>query len=733
MPEETGGLTKAVDDLALQAMMVEADDLIALGSILEKLESLEKDEAAPATFAGLVPPVKKIVEKIILNEAADRAAALSLVLDGIRVLQRALSPSGADPDEEKALREKIGAVTGIELPAKEETGAALAEKGAEPIQDKSLYHDFISEALEHLETIELKILDLEQNPGDKECINAIFRPFHTVKGVSGFLNLKEINRFSHALESLLDEARNGRLRIHQQIIDFVLQAVDLLKSMIVELKGQVDSGSIAPSQIDIESFLERIPHLKDSGEVSEPAERRPLGEILRNQGVVSDNDLHEALEKQGKDHPGLKVGEILIRENKVKPQEVIQALRDQKRGVTAAGDNTVKVDTVKLDNLMDMIGELVISETLVQQNPVLFGLHNEKLNRDLSQLRRITTELQKMSMSLRMIPIRQTFQKMIRVVRDLSKKSGKQVDLVMSGEDTEIDRNTVEALYDPLVHMIRNAVDHGIEAPEERKAKGKSDTGQILLRAFQKSGYIVIEIEDDGQGLNREKILKKAKEKNLISADAALSDYQIWNLVFEPGFSTAAKVTDVSGRGVGMDVVKKAIERLRGIVEINSTEGKGCRFTMRVPLTLAIMDGIIIQIGEERYIVPLVFIKETLRPQQKDLTVIQGRGEVIKVRENLLPLVRLHQVLGVTPKKNEPWDALVVVVENEGHLKGLMVDDLIGKQEVVIKNLGEMLKAGRAVSGGTIMGDGRVGLILDVHGLFESESGGFHGARAANA
>ncbi|MCX5906137.1 MAG: chemotaxis protein CheA [Deltaproteobacteria bacterium] len=445
----------------------------------------------------------------------------------------------------------------------------------------------------------------------------------------------------------------------------------------------------------------------------------PIGEILVTKGVVSEIEVKEALKEQAVNTPELKLGEILVKDNKAKPKQVIEALRDQKKGVTQFTDSTVKVDTLKLDNLIDMVGELVIAQSLVQQNPAISSTRDPKLNRDLSQLKRITTDLQKISMSLRMVPIRQTFQKMIRLVRDLAKKSGKQVELIMSGEDTEIDRNMVDTLYEPLVHMIRNSVDHGIELPGQRTTNGKSEAGQIFLRAFQKGGYIVIEIEDDGQGLNREKTLKKAREKGLITPEASLNDYQIDNLIFEPGFSTADKVTDISGRGVGMDVVKRAIEQLKGKVEIFSVDGKGTRFVIRVPLTLAIMDGIVVKVGPERYIIPSVFIKETLRPSSTDLTTVRKKGELIKVRGTLVPLIRLYSLLGVIPQKQNPWEALIIVVENAGYQKGLLVDDLIGKQEVVIKNLGEKFQTLKGVAGATIMGDGRVGLILDVQGIFE--------------
>jgi two-component system chemotaxis sensor kinase CheA len=730
--KKPGALDQTVEQLAMQTMMVEADDVMTLGSILENLETLEKLslEDGKAPVGPLCAAVRKLVEKIILGEVPEPQRGLELLGRGVKLIQEGIyhPERPRAMEEEETFRKELEPILGIDLSpppaAKEESPpASPQEKPSDIAQDMELCSDFTMEALEHLDSIELQIINLEQNPEDKECINAIFRPFHTIKGVSGFLNLKEINQFSHAMESLLDDARNGRLGIHQGIIDFVLEAVDLLKKMIQELKEQVKSGQVNPTPVGLEPYLQRISLLRN-GEAApkEPqgkTESMPLGEILSQKGYVSPADIQEALRKQKEEKRDQKIGEILIQENKVKPREVLEALRDQKKGASQAPEAAVKVDTSKLDNLVDLIGELVIAQSLVAQNSVFSTIHDPKLNRDFSQLKRITSDLQRISMSLRMVPIRHTFQKMIRLVRDLAKKSDKQVDLVMSGEETEIDRNMVDTLYDPLVHMIRNSVDHGIEPQAKRLEAGKPETGRVFLRAFQKGGFIVIEIEDDGQGLNRPKILKKAQEKGLVPAEASLTDHQIDNLIFEPGFSTADKVTDVSGRGVGMDVVRKTIEKLKGNVEIFSTAGKGCRFVMRVPLTLAIMDGIVVQIGPERYIIPTVFIRETLRPDRKDLSTVQNRGELIKVRDTFLPLIRLHRTLGIQTKQEQPWEALVVVVENEGRQKGLMVDDLLGKQEVVIKNLGEKLKNVEGVAGATIMGDGRVGLILDVHGIFE--------------
>jgi two-component system, chemotaxis family, sensor kinase CheA len=734
MNESQTRLSEAVEQLAVQTIMVEPDDVMTLGAMLEQLESIETlgPDQALTPILRVAESLKKAVEKVILKEFPDAQEGLTILGEGVKLIQQLMSrPEELHPTPaEESFWKKWESLTGEKrvLPVDDGRKGPAMEQNALP-QDRELFNDFISEALEHLGTIELNIMNLEQSPDDKECINTIFRPFHTLKGVSGFLNLLDINRFSHAMESLLDKARNHQLTLHPAMIDFILEAVDLLKEMILDLKTHVEQGQFTHATFDLEPYFEKIGFFEKGGFLEEegtapkasPADTggAPLGKILSARGIVSEREIDEALEKQAASKGTQKIGEILVQESKAKPKEVVDALREQKRLSSQFAEATVKVDMTKLDNLVDLVGELVIAQSLVQQNPVFPAINDQKMIRDFSQLKRITTDLQKISMTLRMVPIRQTFQKMIRLVRDLAKKSGKEVNLIMSGEETEIDRNMVDALYEPLVHMIRNAVDHGIEMPPKRMEAGKPETGQILLKAYQKGGHVVVEIEDDGQGLNRAKIVQKAKGKGLLPEDAQLTDHRIDNLIFEPGFSTADQITDVSGRGVGMDVVKKTIERLKGKVEIFSTEGKGSRFVIRVPLTLAIVDGIVIQVGEERYIVPTVFIKETLRPHPEEISTVQKKGDLVKVRNSLIPLIRLHSLLGVVPRKREPWEALVIVVENEGRQKCLMVDDLIGKQEVVIKNLGEKLNRVRGVAGATIMGDGRVGLILDIHGIFE--------------
>lgn len=740
MDKEPKTLQEILDDIALKAIMLSPDNLVELGELLSKIEEVMayEDPTLPAAVKKIEGGLKLIIEKIILGEIADTDIAYEKISQAISMLQDICR----EKDQEQAaaslknfnkllkelnLADTEGQTAGQDdLKMEEETTSEASVTKSKPVlditQDKELLTGFINEAMEHLEQIEVDILSLEQSPEDKDCINAIFRPFHTIKGVSGFLNLQDINKLAHETENILDRARNGELLISSEIIDLILDACDVLKRMIMDIKTAMETGTFEQNDYDLDSFISRIRAAQEGSLGEEAARPAPklVGEILVEKGAADSEDIDKALERQ-RDSGG-KIGEIIIRETNVKPKEVAHALREQKAmaSVASAGtaNSAVKVDIGKLDNLVDMVGELVITQSLIWQNSYVQAIRDQKLIRDFSQLSRITTELQKTAMSLRMVPIKQTLQKMIRLVRDLAKKYEKQVDLQMSGEDTEIDRNMVDAIYDPLVHMIRNSIDHGIEMPDERATKGKPATGAIWLRAYHKGGNIVIEIEDDGQGLNREKIIKKGKEKGLIKNTEGLSTFEIDNLIFQAGFSTADKITDVSGRGVGMDVVKKTIDKLRGKVEINSRPGEGSTFTIKVPLTLAIIDGIIVRVGVERYIVPTVVIKETIRPRQEEYSTVHGKGEMIKVRGNLIPLVRLYKMFNVESEHKDPCESLVVVVENEGRQKCLLVDDLLGKQEVVIKSLGDHMKNVRGLAGGTILGDGKVGLILDINGIF---------------
>jgi two-component system chemotaxis sensor kinase CheA len=374
------------------------------------------------------------------------------------------------------------------------------------------------------------------------------------------------------------------------------------------------------------------------------------------------------------------------------------------------------VDAAKLDYMMDMVGELVIAQSLLAHAPEL--AHTEGgVQRNMQQLGRITGEVQRMAMSLRMTPVQSLYTRMTRLVRDLARKSGKRVRLELSGEETELDKTIIEQLGDPLMHMVRNSLDHGLEPPEERIAAGKPPEGVLRLAASHQAGHIVIEVSDDGRGLNTEKILRKAREKGLVPEGNSPSESEIFHLIFEPGFSTADQVTDVSGRGVGMDVVRKQIQGLRGRVEIQSTQGRGSTFLLKLPLTLAIIDGLIVQVGAERYIVPIASVREMLRPVPEMLFTVENRAEMAMIRGELLPVLRLDRRFHIPGAVQNPCEGLFLVAESEGRCFCLLVDAMLGKQEVVIKNLGETFRSVAGISGGAILGDGRVGLILDVNGL----------------
>jgi two-component system chemotaxis sensor kinase CheA len=387
------------------------------------------------------------------------------------------------------------------------------------------------------------------------------------------------------------------------------------------------------------------------------------------------------------------------------------------RNGAAQADNSVRVRTDRLDRLVDMVGELVIAQSMVAQDESLRAGGRHEMIKKVSHAGKIIRELQDLSMSLRMVPLKAAFQKAARVVRDTARKIGKTVVFESDGEDVELDRNMVDLIADPLVHMVRNSVDHGIERPEARREAGKSETGRIRLEAFHSGGNVVVRLSDDGHGLDRARILKKALEKGLIRSDVGLTDVEVFNLIFEPGFSTSEKITDVSGRGVGMDVVRRAVESLKGRIDIESVTGKGSSFSLHLPLTLAITDGMLVRVGDQRYLIPTVNMHQSFRPTADMIATIGGKGELVMLRGEPLPLFRLHRLFHVAGARTNPTDALVVVVGGPEGRAAILVDELLEQRQVVAKSLGEGLPKIQGISGGAVLGDGTVGLILDPAGV----------------
>ena len=579
--------------------------------------------------------------------------------------------------------------------------------------DEELGQMFCAEAQDLLQDVEQGVLTLESNAQDQSTIDTVFRAFHTFKGNSSMLKLAVLQRLAHELESLLDQVRRGKMALTRESIDLILKGSDVIRQYVDEMSRQLGGVNRGRTiRLPVQRIIADV-HALLAGKPATPVmPATPAPPAVAASPVVAPAVAAPEVAKPA-------VSEA-VELPTPEPERTLPAMTAEMVSTepsVAAPAGVVRVDTLKLDSLIDLVGELVVAQSQVVQSQELKGIANEHLARSLSQLRSITSDLQRTAMSLRMVPIRGTFRKMTRLVRDLAGDLGKEINLRLEGEETELDRTVVEELSDPLVHMIRNSADHGIELPGERAAAGKPAAGTITLKAFHQGGFIVVQIEDDGRGLNTGRILAKAVERGLVDAQESLAESQILDLIFMPGFSTAEQVTGLSGRGVGMDVVRRNIEKIRGKVEVESVPGKGTRFTTYVPLTLAIIEGLLVGVGDQRYIIPTLSVQESFRPLPGAVTTVQGRGELISVRGRLTPLLRLGRHLNTPSKADDPSRGIVVVVESGQDSRCLFVDELIGKQEVVIKSLGDVFRDQHAFAGAAILGDGRVGLILDVNAL----------------
>jgi two-component system chemotaxis sensor kinase CheA len=585
-------------------------------------------------------------------------------------------------------------------------------------EDREILGEFQTEALEHLENIEAAVLVLEHDPLETDSLALIFRAFHTIKGVAGFLHLVPIQALAHQVETLLDNARNHKLTLDSSMITLILHSKDTLQSLVDQITAALEKGRMPDRIIPVSHLIRAVQGaVQDGLDIAAGKAPQPRAEVA---GVPAAPVQRQASKPAKADDDE--------EDEAAAPAPALDAVLRSAGAAPAASQgqqqsngsaSTIRVKTTKLDNLMDMVGELVIVQSQLSESSRASDRNddNSALQQNISQLQRITRELQHTSMSLRLVPIKPTFQKVGRMVRDIASQVGKKVDFITEGEDTELDRNVVEQINDPLVHMIRNSLDHGIETEEERAKTGKNPAGRVALKAYHQGSSIVIELSDDGRGMDPAKLIKKAREKGLVREDQNLSRAEILNIIFEPGFSTAEKVSDISGRGVGMDVVRRNIEKLRGKVELESEIGKGTTFKIKLPLTTAIIDGLVVRVGADRFILPTTSVKVALRPEKNQITKIKGRSEVLDLRGKTIPLVRLHQRFNIETEVIDPWDGIIVIIETFGKPFGLLVDDMLSKQEVVIKSLGSMMKGITGVAGGAILGDGTIALILDPAGL----------------
>jgi two-component system, chemotaxis family, sensor kinase CheA len=723
-------VSAAFNAVAAQIARAEADDSQRLCEAVEALRALTTQPVMWASLRATLSVVADRLDTIAAGKSSKRDEDFQ---ETCRMMDRAaemlhermigMPKSAVEPAEEPG-RPVESHDEPSPLPAPVPSPAQPAPQSAKawilPADaDTALLADFVQECREYVEGAEAALLELETDPERIEAINTVFRAFHTIKGTSGFLGITMITELAHKAENLLSRVRDKEIRCTGGYADLALRSVDAMK-LLIEGVQQALSGGAASKPDDYDDLIRTLidPEAAgvNDGDVARPAESAggmepPVTEPKTVQIPI-------APVEACRDKAPASVAAV---QEKVPPtQDGAKAQRGQQtvaRRAEEGGEASTRVRTDRLDRLIDMVGELVIAHSMVAQDDGVATGQRPDLLRKVSHAGKIVRELQDLSMSMRMVPLKPTFLKMTRLVRDLAHKGGRQVEFVTAGEDTEIDRNMVDVLADPLVHMIRNAVDHGIEPPEQREIAGKPARGRVSLSAFHAGGNVVVELRDDGKGLDREKIARKAIERGLIETDKGMSDGEVYNLIFEPGFSTAEKVTEVSGRGVGMDVVRRAILSLRGRIEIQSEVGVGTTFSLKLPLTLAVTDGMLVRVGTQRFIVPTVSIHISFRPERAAVSTVTGRGEMVLLRGALVPIVRLHKIFKIAGASEDPSSALLVVIEDGDRRSALMIDELLGQQQVVAKSLGDGVGKIPGVAGGAILGDGRVGLILDPAGV----------------
>lgn len=633
---------------------------------------------------------------------------------------------------------------------------------------------FTEESMELCEDAEGALLSLERASGPEPADRA-FRAFHSIKGNAGFFGYAKIERISHLSENVLDGIRNQEKTPDSTATSVLLTVVDALRTAV----GGVTSGGPenVPEYEQLSQSLERLADQQPETGIRMP-KKNPILDILQSAPkgwepeaatgggadalpgagcmageptafpVMPEIELQDENPQATPDDPGSAdqaSGEPIedsppsIQAAPDAPPPVAAAPSPQGRtpvspgqvppaadtpttsGVAPGSGTVIRVDIDKLDKMLDLVGELVIAESMVANNQAANGLKDDRFGKAVTQLDKISREIQEVAMSMRMIPLAGVFRKMVRLVRDLSNKAGKQVDLQITGEETEVDKTIIEQISDPLVHLIRNAVDHGLETPAERRIIGKPETGRVAIEAKHSAGEVWITVEDDGKGLDRDRIFRKGLEKGLVkSEDKEMKDEDVWRLIFEPGFSTAEQISNISGRGVGMDVVRQNIEKLRGKIDIRTRAGIGTMFAVRIPLTLAIIEGMVVRVGVNRYTIPISSIKESFRPGPDQITRTPDGLEIVRIRGELQPVLRLHELYQVEPRYYHLNEGILIMVENSDNKCCIFVDELLGQQQIVIKGLPGYLNHIKGISGCAILGDGEVSLILDIADMISS-------------
>ncbi len=696
-----------LDILASLVVEMDGPDAHILEVISTIAERLQEHTATGKEANKLACQIARLIQEMRKGSLPFEKGYVALS-SSIQMLQRDLQDQALQAG--RGVLPGESGMPGVEASPGGEAGAGDTSPGGLPVAVTSQSFDpndsdnamFIAEVEECLASAEMSLLALEKNPGDRSHLNEVFRCFHNIKGISGFVNLGDFLELCHHAESLMEGARTGTLEFTGRVTEAVFDALDLLKDMVHLLKvSSADFPYKTP-----EMFGDVITALKNQGVTSPEQASTGSGKMHSIPSGKSQSGRFE-------DGDNAQIDEVCNGPTCGTGSSLSGSLDNGVSRQAVVLDEVVRVSTRRLDALLDEIGELVIANSMVAQEIETSNYADSRLAQNVSRMTKIVRQLQELTMGMRMVSLEPTFNKLARIVRDLCHKTGVEVGFVCDGGDTELDRKIVELITNPMIHLVRNAIDHGIEQPDEREALGKPRQGQVHLSAFHQGGSVAVRIEDDGRGLDEAQIAEKAIELGLMKPNANLAGREIYQFIFAPGFSTSHEVTDISGRGVGMDVVKRNIESLRGKIDIQTQPGAGTAFTLWLPLTMAIIDGMVVTVGEQRFIVPSISIQEAVRPEPSDIKTVMGKGEYISIRGELIPLYRLHSLLGLEGARINPWEALVLVTYlGEGRC-GILVDDLIGQQQVVVKPAGYLVDRLHFISGAAIMGDGRVALILD--------------------
>ena len=686
-------------------------DLAHVGAILSELEE----------FTSLMDRLEQPQFSKVLRELGHRlgqiVAELSPYESGLEEFQQLheqfddaleLLYAGDQEDADmiliRALDSKSKAVKSLASQDHYSDYAKIFQNCAEEMKGDETLAEFISETEEGLQNTEETLLRLEEDFEDQKAISGIFRVFHTIKGTAGFLGLTDLGSLAHRTEDLMVQVNEGEREITLEILNAILCATDGLSKLISQMKAMIAGRSSEP--VDLREAYQLLDYLL-SDEVSKsiPASENPTPEIIIATPLPHFEDQKTLTETH------TEAGQISTNTLKSPTTEVSKT--NENVAATQVMD-MLKIPAFKLDELSEFIGEMVVALSVLSQNPTIANLEDRELHDRLDQLNKITEQLRDRILSIRMFPVKNVFSKLTRQMRDLSKKSGKQVKLTIQGDEILVDKTIIDSIYAPLMHIMRNTVDHGIETPEERTAAGKSSEGTVKLSAHHLGDSILIEVRDDGRGLDRQKLLTKALERGLINERENPTDQQIFMFIFTSGVSTAKEVTDISGRGVGMDVVKKEVEKLRGKISVETETGKGTAFLIKLPLTTSIIEGLVVRLGENRFVLPILDVHLTLIPKKDQLYDVQDReSECLILAGEVIPIMRLHEFFDVEADVMVPEEAIIVVVKYGEKKYGLMFDELLHRQQIVVKNLGETFVNLPGITGGTILGDGRVGLILD--------------------